>query len=169
MATIAAQPEVNIQTEGYIDYVPKLATIIKKVPMTSMETLFEIKLDDGSELSHKPGQFVEVSVFGIGEAPISLSSSPTKKETFEVCVRKLGNVTTKLHRLNVGDKVGIRGPFGNGFDVDSLKGKDLLFIAGGLGIAPLRSLINYVLDNRKDFGRVYLLYGCKEPKELLFG
>ena len=169
MATVAAQPEVNIQTEGDIDYVPKLATIIKKVPMTSMETLFEIKLDDGSELSHKPGQFVEVSVFGIGEAPISLSSSPTKKETFEVCVRKLGNVTTKLHRLNVGDKVGIRGPFGNGFDVDSLKGKDLLFIAGGLGIAPLRSLINYVLDNRKDFGRVYLLYGCKEPKELLFG
>jgi NAD(P)H-flavin reductase len=68
----------------------------------------------------------------------------------------------------VGDKVGIRGPFGNGFDIDSLKGKDLLFIAGGLGIAPLRSLINYVLDNRKEFGRVYLLYGCKEPKELLF-
>jgi NAD(P)H-flavin reductase/NAD-dependent dihydropyrimidine dehydrogenase PreA subunit len=169
MATSAVQPEVNIQTEGNIDFVPRIATIIKKVPMTSMETLFEIKLDDGSELKHKPGQFVEVSAFGIGEAPISLSSSPTKKETFEVCVRRLGNVTTKLHRLNVGDKVGIRGPFGNGFDVDSLKGKDLLFIAGGLGIAPLRSLINYVLDNRKDFGRVYLLYGCKEPKEMLFG
>ena len=171
MATTAVQPEVDIQSGGDIDYVPKLATIIKKVPLTSMETLFEIKLDDGSELNHKPGQFVEVSVFGIGEAPISLSSSPTKKQTFEVCVRKLGNVTTKLHRLGVGDKVGIRGPFGNGFDVDSLEGKDLLFIAGGLGIAPLRSLINYVLDNgnREDFGRVYLLYGCKEPKELLFG
>ena len=170
IATFATQPNVNIQTEGDINFVPKLATIIKKVPMTSMETLFEIKLDDGSELNHKPGQFAEVSVFGIGEAPISLSSSPTKKETFEVCVRKLGNVTTKLHQLNVGDKVGIRGPFGNGFDVESLKGKDLLFVAGGLGIAPLRSLINYVLDdsNRKDFGRVYLLYGCKEPKELLF-
>jgi len=171
MATVATQPNVNIQTEGDINFVPKLATIIKKVPMTSMETLFEIKLDDGSELNHKPGQFAEVSVFGIGEAPISLSSPPTKKGTFEVCVRKLGNVTTKLHQLNEGDKVGIRGPFGNGFDVESLKGKDLLFIAGGLGIAPLRSLINYVLDdsNRKDFGRVYLLYGCKEPKELLFG
>ena len=171
MATVATQPNVNIQTEGNINFVPKLATIIKKVPMTSMETLFEIKLDDGSELNHKPGQFAEVSVFGIGEAPISLSSPPTKKGTFEVCVRKLGNVTTKLHQLNVGDKVGIRGPFGNGFDVESLKGKDLLFIAGGLGIAPLRSLINYVLDdsNRTDFGRVYLLYGCKEPKELLFG
>lgn len=169
MATSAVQPEVNIQTEGNIDYVPRLATIIKKVPMTSMETLFEIKLDDKTELNHKPGQFVEVSVFGIGEAPISLSSSPTKKETFEICVRKLGNVTTKLHKLNVYDKVGIRGPFGNGFNTDSIKGKDLLFIAGGLGIAPLRSLINYVFDNRKDFGRVFLLYGCKEPKEMLFG
>ena len=164
-----AAPEINIQTEGNINFVPKLATIVKKTPMTALETLFEIKLDDGSDLNHKPGQFVEVSAFGIGEAPISLSSSPTKKGTFEICVRKLGNVTTRLHKLNEGDKVGIRGPFGNGFDVDSLKSKDLLFIAGGLGIAPLRSLFNYVLDNRKDYGKVYLLYGCKEPKELLFG
>ena len=169
IAASTTEPDVNIQTEGNIDYVPKLATVIKKQPMTSNEILFEIRLDGGSELGHKPGQFVEVSVFGIGEAPISLSSSPTKKETFELCVRKLGNVTTKLHKLDVGDKVGIRGPFGNGFDVNSLTGKDLLFIAGGLGIAPLRSLFNYVLDNRKDYGRVFLLYGCKEPKELLFG
>ena len=163
------EPEITIQTEGHIDYVPKLATIVKKVPMTANETFFEIKLDDGSSIDHKPGQFVEVSVFGIGEAPISVSSSPTKKDTFELCVRKIGNVTTKLHTLNVGDKVGVRGPFGNGFDAEFLKGKDLLFVAGGLGIAPLRSLFNYVLDNRKDYGRVILLYGCKEPRELLFG
>jgi len=167
--SVTDQPDVNIQSEGNIDYVPKLATIVKKTPMTLSETLFELKLDDGSELNHKPGQFVEVSVFGIGEAPISLSSSPTNKETFELCVRKLGNLTSKLHKLNVGDKVGIRGPFGNGFDVNSLKGQDLLFIAGGLGIAPLRSLFNYVLAKRKEYGRVFLLYGCKEPKEMLFG
>jgi NAD(P)H-flavin reductase/NAD-dependent dihydropyrimidine dehydrogenase PreA subunit len=164
-----AEPDVKIQTEGNIDFVPKLGTIVKKQIMTANETLFEIRLDDGMELGHKPGQFVEVSVFGIGEAPISISSSPTKKETFELCVRKLGNVTTKLHNLEKGDKVGIRGPFGNGFDLGPLKDRDLLFIAGGLGIAPLRSLLNYVLDNRSDFGRVMLLYGCKEPKELLFG
>jgi NAD(P)H-flavin reductase/formate hydrogenlyase subunit 6/NADH:ubiquinone oxidoreductase subunit I len=168
IATSSIQPEVNIQTEGNIDFVPKLASIIKKVPMTANEMLFEIRLDDDSTLGHKPGQFVEVSVFGIGEAPISISSSPTNKETFELCVRKLGNVTSRLHKLEVGDKVGIRGPFGNGFDAEALKGKDLLFIAGGLGIAPLRSLFNYVLDNRKDYRRVMLLYGCKEPKELLF-
>jgi NAD(P)H-flavin reductase len=81
----------------------------------------------------------------------------------------MGSVTTKLHTLKVGDKVGIRGPFGNGFDADLLKGKDLLFVAGGLGIAPLRSLLNYVLEKREDYGRVILLYGCKEPRELLFG
>jgi sulfite reductase subunit B len=166
--TASSAPEIKLQTEGNIDYVPRLATLIKKQPMTSYETLFEIKLDDNSELRHKPGQFVEVSIFGIGEAPISISSPPTKKDSFELCVRKLGNVTTKMHELKVGDKVGIRGPFGNGFDSEFLKNKDLLFVAGGLGLAPLRSLFNYVLDNRKDYGQVTLLYGCKEPKELLF-
>ena len=125
--TASSAPEIKLQTEGNIDYVPRLATLIKKQPMTSYETLFEIKLDDNSELHHKPGQFVEVSVFGIGEAPISISSPPTKKDTFELCVRKLGNVTTKMHELKVGDKVGIRGPFGNGFDSEFLKNKDLLF------------------------------------------
>jgi NAD(P)H-flavin reductase/formate hydrogenlyase subunit 6/NADH:ubiquinone oxidoreductase subunit I len=163
------EPEVNIKTEGNINYVPKLATIVNKVPMTTNEMLFEIKLDDGSILNQVPGQFVQVSVFGVGEAPISVSSSPTKKDAFQLCVRKIGNVTTRLHMLNIGDKIGIRGPFGHGFDPEFLKGKDLLFVAGGLGIAPLRSLFNYVLDNRADYGRVILLYGCKEPRELLFG
>ena len=161
-------PEVKIQTEGKIDYIPRPAKIVKKTPLTANEILFEIKLEDGSELNQKPGQFVEISLFGIGEAPISVSSSPTKKSTFELCVRKVGNLTTKLHKLNVGDLIGVRGPFGNGFDVDFLKDKDLLFIAGGLGLAPLRSLFNYVLDNRSNYGRVILLYGCKEPRELLF-
>ena len=129
----ATQPDIQIQTGVNIDYVPKLATIVKKAVQTPMETLFEIKLDDGSELEHKPGQFVEVSVFGVGEAPISVSSSPTKKGTFELCVRKLGSVTSKLHTLNEGDKVGIRGPFGNGFDAKFLKGKDLLVRCRRLG------------------------------------
>ena len=168
LSTKATAPETKIETKEKIDFVPKLATIVKKTPMTPNEILFEIKLNDGSELGHEPGQFVELSVFGVGEAPISISSPPTKKGTFELCVRKVGNVTGKLHTLNTGDMVGIRGPFGKGFDADFLKGKDLLFIAGGLGIAPLRSLFNYVLDNRKDYGRVILLYGCKEPRELLF-
>jgi len=163
-----AQAEICIQTQDKIDFLPKLATIVRKLPMTASETLFEIRLNDGTSLGHQPGQFVEVSVFGIGEAPISVTSSPTREGTFELCVRKTGSVTTSLSALNIGDIVGIRGPFGHGFDVDLLKGKDLLFIAGGLGIAPLRSLFNYVLGKRSEFGQVTILYGCKEPCELLF-
>lgn len=165
----ATIPDISIKTDSTIQFAPKMATIVKKVPMTSNETMFEIKLDDKTDLDHQPGQFVQVSVFGVGEAPFGVSSSPTKKGSFELCIRKLGNVTTKIHTLNEGDKIGIRGPFGKGFDSEFLKGKDLLFIAGGLGIVPLRSLLNYVLANRKDYGRVILLYGCKEPRELLFG
>lgn len=149
-------------------YMPRPATIKSVKQMTAREKLFEIALDDGTSLGHKPGQFVELSILGIGEAPISVSSAPSQGNTFELCVRAVGNVTNALHRLNVGDKVGIRGPFGNGFDANFLKGKDILFVGGGIGIAPLRSLINYVLANRKDYGKVTILYGCREPCELLF-
>jgi NAD(P)H-flavin reductase/NAD-dependent dihydropyrimidine dehydrogenase PreA subunit len=165
----ATTPDINIKTGAEIKFAPRMATIVKKVPMTTNEIKYEIKLDDGSDLEHQPGQFVQVSVFGVGEAPFGVSSSPTRKGTFDLCIRKLGNVTSKIHTLNEGDKVGIRGPFGKGFDSEFLKGKDLLFIAGGLGIVPLRSLFNYVLANRNEYGRVILLYGCKEPRELLFG
>jgi len=149
-------------------YHPKIAKLVRTQAWTELEKLFEFKFVDGSELGHKPGQFVEVSVFGVGEAPISVSSSPTKKGSFEICVRKVGNLTNALHSLKEGDTVGIRGPFGNGFPVDKLEGKDLLFIGGGIGMVPLRSLINYTLDNRKKFGKVTILYGCKTPAEFLF-
>ena len=164
----APAPEVSIEIGEDTDFVPMLATIIKKTPLTERETLFEIELDDTSGLGHKPGQFVQVSVFGVGEAPISVTSSPTKKGSFELCIRKVGNVTSALHNMNVGSKIGIRGPFGNGFDVEAMKGCDIVFVAGGLGIVPLRSLINYILDNKKDYGKITILYGCREPCELLF-
>ncbi len=147
--------------------VPEPATITKVEKMTDLETLYEIELDNGEELKHKPGQFVELSIFGIGEAPISVSSSPGGKK-FELLVRRIGNVTTKLESLEVGEKIGVRGPFGNGFDVKELEGKDILFVSGGCGLAPTRSLINYVMENRDDFGKVNILYGCKEPKAILF-
>ena len=149
-------------------YLPRAATIKNIRRFTKLETLFDMALDDNLPLGHKPGQFVEVSVMGIGEAPISISSPPTQKETFELCVRAVGNVTNAIHRLKVGDKVGIRGPFGNGFDTEFLKGKDILFICGGLGSVPLRSLINYVFEHRADYGKIMILYGCKSAHELLF-
>ena len=165
----APPPSIDIKTEEDIDFVPRLATIIKKTVMTERETLFEIQLDDKTELEHTPGQFVQVTVFGVGEAPLSVSSSPTKKGTFELCIRKVGNVTSALHRMKEGDKIGIRGPFGNGFPVNLLRGCDIVFMAGGLGIVPLRSLINYVLDKRSEYGKITILYGCREPCEVLFG
>jgi len=149
-------------------YVPKPGEVIKVVNFTELEKLFELKLLNGQELGHKPGQFVEVSVFGYGEAPISISSSPTRNGSFDLCVRKVGTLTAALHNLKTGDVVGIRGPFGNGFDTEFLKGKDILFIGGGIGMVPLRSLIQYVLDNRGDYNKVMILYGAKTPKELLF-
>ncbi len=149
-------------------YNPMAGNITAIRRMAATEKWFKIELEDGKDLEHCPGQFVEVSLLGLGEAPISISSSPTQKGYFELCVRRTGKITEALHKLNAGDKIGIRGPFGSGFPTAELKGKDLLFIAGGLGIAPLRSLINYVIDQRKDFGKVNILLGCKEPKQLLY-
>jgi sulfite reductase subunit B len=149
-------------------YLPTLAEVVRTEQLTKMEKLFEIKLQNGQELGHQPGQFVEVSLFGIGEAPISISSSPTQKGSFELAVRAVGNVTKAMHSLNRGAIVGIRGPFGQGFPLEEMKGKDLLIVAGGIGLVPLRSLIHYVLDHRSQFGRLLVLFGARTPAEQLF-
>jgi sulfhydrogenase subunit gamma (sulfur reductase) len=143
--------------------------VLRTRMMTSMEKLFEIALPDGRSLDHQPGQFVQVCVLGVGEAPISVSSSPTKRKSFELCVRKVGAVTEALHKFEAGDDIGIRGPFGNGFPTRIMEGNDLLIVGGGLGIVPLRSLINYVMDNRRDFGKVTILLGARTPENILFG
>jgi len=146
-------------------YLPKSATINKIIPMTAAEKFLQLTFDDGSEMGHQPGQFVECSILGVGEAPFGISSSPTARG-FDLCIRKVGRLTERVHQLKEGDKVGIRGPFGKGFPADELKGRDLLFIGGGIGMVPLRSFINYAVDKRKDYGRVILLYGARTPKEI---
>lgn len=142
--------------------------IIAARQMTPTEKWFDIKLEDG-DLDHEPGQFVQVELYGIGEAPISVCSSPTKRGSFELTVRSAGRLTKHMQSLDKGDWLGIRGPFGKPFPVKLMTGNDLLFVAGGLGIAPLRSLINYVIDNRREFGKVDILLGCKTPGDMLFG
>ena len=151
------------------EYIVKLAKILNTRQMTELEMYFEIALPDEESLDHDPGQFVMVSIPGVGDAPISISSSPTKRRSFELVVRKAGKLTAALHKLEPGDTVGIRGPFGQGFPIQILEGNDLLFVAGGLGIVPLRSLINFVIHNRRDFGKVNILLGCKTPQDMLFG
>jgi NAD(P)H-flavin reductase len=149
-------------------FLPRPAEIITAESLSQKEKLLRLRLIDGHRLNHQPGQFVEVSVLGIGEAPISISSSPTRDGSFELGVRAVGNVTRAIHRLKPGEALGIRGPFGNGYPLSQLRGRDLLFVAGGIGLFPLRSMIRYAMDYRKQFGRIILLYGCREPAERIF-
>ncbi len=163
-ATSAATASVPATTP----FLPRLARIVAAEQFTPKEKWFRLVPHDGRPLAHPPMSFVQVSVFGIGEAPISVCSSPTREQAFELCVRNVGSVTNALHHQGVGDTVGIRGPFGNGFDASAHKGKDFLFVAGGLGLAPARSLIQYVLDKRQDYGRVTILIGARTPGDILF-
>ncbi len=133
--------------------------------------LFQLRFVDealNDRWMHRPGQFVELSVIGTGEVPISISSSPTRRGLLELCVRRVGRVTNALHRLSMNALVGVRGPYGNGFPIEEMEGQDLLIVAGGLGMAPLRSLLWYALDNRDRFGNVTLMYGARTPREMLF-
>ncbi len=156
------------ESENHL-FMPVVTRIKSVVQLTALEKVFTIQLPQGMSLDHRPGQFVEVSMLGTGEAPISISSSPSRSNgTFELCVRKVGDVTQAIHRLQPGDMLGVRGPFGRGFPYEKFRGKDILFAPGGLGLAPLRSLINQVLDERALFGRVIILYGARNPSELLF-
>ncbi|GAB4574362.1 MAG: FAD/NAD(P)-binding protein [Anaerolineae bacterium] len=150
-------------------YMPTPSRIIDIKEMTELEKLFTIELPSGFSLNHRPGQFVQISVLGVGEAPISISSSPSRSNgTFEVCVRRVGSVTNAMHAMKPGDLLGIRGPFGRGFPIERFRGKDILFVPGGLGLAPLRSLINEVLDERGKYGRVIILYGTRSPADILY-
>ncbi len=149
-------------------FLPEIAEVVSTRQLTEMERYIELKLKETREFDFNPGQFIQLSILGIGEAPISISSSPFNKNTIGICVRRAGDVTTAIHKLEAGSLLGIRGPLGHGFPVEEMKGKDLVFMAGGLGLAPLRSLINYVLEKRDDFARIIILYGTKNPKEILF-
>lgn len=149
-------------------YIPREATILSVKELTSREKLFRLQLSGGSELNHLPGQFIQLSILGYGEAPISVASPPTRQGYFELGIRRVGSLTTAMHALKAGDKVGIRGPYGTPFDLESMVGKDLLLISGGCGLAPMRSLIQYAADRKNEFGRVTILYGAKSPGQLLF-
>lgn len=152
-------------------YRPWPARITSIVELTEHEKLFEFRIVDErlrDAFHQHPGQFVEVSLFGVGEVPISISSSPTKEGFIELCIRRAGAVTQELHRMQCGDIVGLRGPFGRGFPVEAMRGNDILLVAGGLGIAPLRSLINYIHDERSEFGKVTIVYGSRTPADIMF-
>src|SRR3989338_2454872 len=152
------------------EYLPKKAAIEKIVEESGDTKTFTLRLKDKSDglLRYKPGQFLMVSLPGYGEAPFTFASCPRKDGRLEISVRRVGSLTEALHKLKEKDIIGVRGPYGNWFPSDKIKGKDILFIAGGCGIAPLRSLIQYVLKNRKNYGKVEVIYGCRATKDIFY-
>jgi len=153
------------------EYLPYKATI-QSIQKESFDTnTYKVVFDDEKIrdcFNYKQGQFAEISLLGVGEAPISITSSPMREGFLEFTIRAAGSLTNKIHELKVGDSLYVRGPYGNSFPYEEVKGKNLYFIAGGIGLPPLRSLINMVMDSRKDFGQVKILYGAKTPDELCF-
>jgi sulfhydrogenase subunit gamma (sulfur reductase) len=150
-------------------YRPHLSTIVQIEQETPDTQTFFLSADGlGWQRAYQPGQFVELSVFGVGEAPFCLAQSPTRSEFIEVTVRRTGSVTDRLHTYQPGDVVGLRGPFGNCFPFERARGKDLIFVGGGIGLPPLRSLINFVLDHREDYGSVHVLYGARTPPDRVY-
>ena len=130
---------------------------------------FRVLTPDGKKpFEHMPGQCAMLSIPGVGEAMFSITSSPTNTEYMEFSIKKCGCLTDWLHAMEVGQQVCVRGPYGKNFPVeDELKGKDLLFIAGGIGLAPLRSVINYVRDKRENYGSVQIIYGARSKDDLV--
>jgi len=153
------------------EYLPHPA-IIESIQRESFDTkTFKLVFKDkalAESFNYKPGQFVQVSLLGVGESPISITSSPSDKGFLELTIRAVGKLTRAIHQLKQGDKIYIRGPYGNSFPVDEVAGKDLYFIAGGIGLPPLRSVIKSVFVRRGDFGKIKILYGAKTPNELCF-
>ena len=145
--------------------------IINIVRLTDMEKLFHLRILDREErriFSFRPGQFVMVEVPGFGEVPISISSSSSNREYVELCIRKAGKTTGILHKASIDSKIGIRGPFGTSFPMEEMAGFNILLIAGGLGLAPLRAPIYWVKEHRSEYKDVTILYGTKDPSQLLF-
>ena len=152
-------------------YLPKVAVldrVVEEIP--EVKTFYWHFKDAGAQQAFRrfrPGQFAQVSLFGVGEFPASLPPSPTEEETF-FTVRQVGSCTSALHRLQPGDRFAVRGPYGNGFPMEEYYGKNLVFVAGGIGLIPLRSCIVYALKHRRKYGSFQIFYGSKTPSELMY-
>jgi len=150
---------------------PKAARIVRHYDLISGHRFFQIRHIDmkkAMSFSYIPGQFMMLSIPGVGESPFSISSTPSRPGILEFGVRKVGKLTDALFQKKDNDVIYIRGPYGNGFKLDQMFDRDIIIVAGGLGVIPLRSILYYVLDNRDDFKQVFFLYGTRTPHEFLF-
>ena len=152
--------------EILIPHIGVITNVRKDTP--DVKTFRVVGLDGKKVFEHMPGQCAMLSIPGVGEAMFSITSSPTNTEFMEFSIKKCGCLTSWLHAMKEGQQVTIRGPYGNGFPVTTdFKGKNMLFIAGGIGLAPLRSVINYIRDNRQDYGTVDIVYGSRSMDDLV--
>jgi NAD(P)H-flavin reductase len=152
-------------------YLPEMATIVETIQETHNIKTFRVVLNNEQrmkEFTFRPGQVGQLSVFGAGESTFVINSSPTRMDYLQFSVMRVGEVTTRLHQLQAGDQIGVRAPLGNSFPVEDLKGKNIVFVGGGIGMAPLRTLFTYMLDNRKDYKDITLLYGARSPADLTY-
>ena len=152
-------------------YLPDAAEVIERIQET--QTVFTLRLaftdpEKRKKYSFVPGQFNMVYLHGVGEIPISIVSDPKDPEILDHAIRVVGRVTQGLGKLKKGDQIGLRGPYGLGWPLEEAKGKDVLVITGGLGCAPVVSVINYINQRRSDFGRLTILQGVKLPKDLIW-
>ena len=152
-------------------YLPELAIVTKVIDETPNIKSFQVVFKNPElmkSFSFEPGQVGQLSVFGLGESTFVINSPPTRMDYLQFSVMKVGEVTSGLHEIVAGDEIGVRAPLGNYFPYESMKGKNILFIGGGIGMAPLRTLILFMLDNRKDYGDITILYGARTPTELCY-
>jgi len=149
-------------------YVPTKGIIEKIKDQTNDTRTYTIGMPGGKTFEFQPGQFNMVSLTGFGEAPISISSDPHNKGTFDHTIRAVGSITNALEKFKPGEVIGIRGPFGNAWPVEEARGKNVLFVTGGIGLAPLRPFIMQMFRERDSFGKIQILYGAREPGEMLF-
>jgi sulfhydrogenase subunit gamma (sulfur reductase) len=149
-------------------FMPQEAVIISSERETELERKLTLRMANGEPFLFEPGQIVELGLFGYGEIPLGIASSPTNTDSFQVVIRAVGRVSNALLRLDAGDKVTLRGPLGHGFPLEELRGHNILIVAGGIGLCPTRSLILYILDRPGEFGTFSLFFGVRSPKEMLF-
>lgn len=150
---------------------PYLGKLVEVEDLANEIKMFKVEMLNGGEQAfadYRPGQFAFLSAFGAGEAPFGIANTPNRGKTLEFAVNRLGTVTTALHELGVGDMVGVRGPLGNWFPMEKFKSKDLVVLGGGIGGAPLRPVIQSVLDERSDYGHLTILWAARHPSLLVF-
>ena len=160
-----------MKTNGTNPMQPFLGTLVEVKDLANEIKIFRVELQNGGKeafAGYKPGQFAFLSAFGLGEAPFGIANTPERGPTLDFAINRLGSVTTGLHELGEGDMVGVRGPMGNSFPMDDLKGKNLIVLGGGIGGAPLRPVIQYVLDHRPDYGALTILWAARHPNLLVF-